>query len=537
MMCGATLAKAPDAPGPDREFMATILLIDDSPDFRALARLLLEQGGHRIIEAEDGRGGYRQACAGRPDLILSDLAMPDQSGWDVLGRLKADPFLAAIPVVALSAHAMKGDRERALAAGFDGFLSKPIDDEAFEASLRRFLRPEVAPIRKVERPAPAPARVAASPPPPGRRRVLVVDDNPSILELIRLYLGGAGFEVATAHDGASALETVEAEAPALVVLDVMLPGMDGYEVTARIKADTAQPFLPVVLVTAGTPDRERGLAAGADDFLGKPIERVELIARVSSLLRLREAIQEGRRQAEELKRIDKSKERFIATVAHDLRTPLNAMALTVEMLRVVPQGPGERDDALDVLGQNIRRMADLLTGLLDYSRLVAGELPMDLAPFDPRALVRDVRDSLAATAASRGLELRSEVDDGLPGEVLSDYAKCRQIVFNLGSNALKFTRRGRVTFRARPDGRDAWAIDVADTGVGMAEEDLGSIFEEFVQARIGRPAEEPGTGLGLAISRRLCERLGGTLAVTSELGRGSTFSARWPLRSGGPDHD
>ena len=515
--------------------MATILLIDDTADFRALARLLLEQGGHRVFEADGGGQGVRLAAEVGPDLILSDLAMPEVSGWDVLRHLRVDPKMASVPVVALSAHAMKGDRERALAAGFDGFVSKPIDDEVFEATIARHLRtakPTAPSVR--ESPAKAPlatrARAGLSLGPSGTgRRILVIDDNPDVLALIQQYLNRSGFASVGALDGPSALDLVETLNPELVVCDVMLPGLDGYAVTGRIKARDGAPFLPVVLVTAGTPDRERGLEVGADDFLSKPVEGVELIARVRSLLRLRDAILEGRRQAEELRRTEKAKERFIAAVAHDLRTPLNAMALTVEMIRMVPLSTEEQESSLSLLAQNIQRMADLLKGLLDYSQLVNGEPPLNLAPFDPRDLVADVRDSLAATAAHQGLEVQGEFDLELPQAVVSDYAKCRQVIFNLGSNALKFTRQGRVTFRARADGADAWVIDVADTGVGIAPEDLEGIFEEFGQARVGRPSDVPGTGLGLAISRRLSERLGGRLTVDSELGRGSTFSARWPI--------
>ncbi len=154
--------------------MAKILLIDDSPDIRALVRILLEQGGHEVVEAEEGRQGLELARREQPDLVLTDLALPGLSGWDIARMLKSNPQTGATPVIALTAHAMRGDRERALAIGCDGFIVKPIDDERFEPTIRSFLgetagaapRPVPAPTRPEPRPAPTPTPVRPVPPGP-----------------------------------------------------------------------------------------------------------------------------------------------------------------------------------------------------------------------------------------------------------------------------------------------------------------------------------------------------------------------------------
>ncbi len=541
--------------------MPKILLIDDSADIRALVCLLLRQGGHTVVEAEDGRVGLELVRTTRPDLVLTDMALPGLSGWDITRILKSDPELAEIPIVALTAHAMRGDRERALATGCDGFIVKPIDDEKFEQTIRSFLKSESS--VEVDRgsetgavPEPASAGVERgvafgprSPttpvtgPVPNRmlesdgqaRRILVVDDNPGVLSLLRQFLASAGFETIAAQDGVSAVQAVEESQPELAVLDVMLPGLDGYQITERLKSRSEAEFLPVMLVTAGPLDRERGLEVGADDFLSKPIDRVELLVRVRSLLRLRDAVIEGRRQAEALRKLDQSKQRFIAAVVHDLRTPLNAISLTLSALNMAPPPPDELGEDLELLQRNIQQMDGLLTSLLDYSKAVSVEQPLSLSKFRPGNLIEDVVGSLAATASHRGLDLSVDLGDDLPETVQSDYAKCRQVLFNLVSNALKYTETGRVEVRAHGEAGDCWLVSVTDTGVGIAPEDLETIFEEFGQARTGRPADAPGTGLGLAICRQLAIRLGGRVEVTSEIGTGSRFTVVWPNRVEDPD--
>ncbi|HEU5117408.1 MAG TPA: hybrid sensor histidine kinase/response regulator, partial [Isosphaeraceae bacterium] len=475
-------------------FMAKILLIDDSTDIRALVCLLLKQGGHTVVEAEDGRVGLDLVRETRPDLVLTDLALPGLSGWDITRILKSDPELAEIPIVALTAHAMRGDRERALATGCDGFIVKPIDDEKFEPTIRSYLKTSNA--RSESQAEPQSSR-ASTPPAsecsqnastsagqttpvigavPTRmlesdgqpRRILVVDDNPGVLSLMRQFLASAGFETIAASDGPTALRAVEEQEPELAVLDVMLPGLDGYQITETLKSRSQGEFLPVMLVTAGPLDRERGLQVGADDFLSKPIDRVELLVRVRSLLRLRDAVIEGRHQAEALRKLDQSKQRFIAAVVHDLRTPLNAMSLTLDALSMAPPPPDQMGEELDLLQRNIRQMDGLLTSLLDYSRAVSIEQPLSLSVFRPRDLIEEIVDSLAATASHRGLDLRIDMVDDLPDQVCSDFTKCRQVLFNLVSNALKYTERGYVEVRARSEPPDCWLVSVTDTGVGIA---------------------------------------------------------------------
>jgi CheY-like chemotaxis protein len=266
--------------------MARILVVEDSPDIRALVRMLLEAGGHEVSTANDGRDGVEAARRSRPDLVLMDLSLPVLSGWEAVREIKADPATAAIPVLAVTAHAMQGDRERALAAGCDGFIAKPIDEETFERSVASHL-PRPAEFSAAPRPA---STETAEAQPSSGGRILIVDDQAEVAELIRSDLASDGHTVTVASTASEALAAFAAD-PAydLTIVDVMLGMESGYQLTTELIARSPE-YLPVLLVTAGTIDRDRGYAAGADDFIGKPIELPELRARARSLIRIGRAI-------------------------------------------------------------------------------------------------------------------------------------------------------------------------------------------------------------------------------------------------------
>ena len=216
----------------------------------------------------------------RPDLILMDIQLPEVSGLEVTKWLKDDAELKTIPVVAVTAFAMKGDEERIRAGGCEAYLSKPISVGKFIETIRHFLG-----MREGS------ARMTA--------RVLVVDDVPANVKLLEARLSAEYFDVMTAHSGAEALAVCERAECDIVLLDVMMPDMDGFEVCRRLKSNPATHHIPVVMVTAldQPSDRVAGLEAGADDFLTKPVSDIALIARVRSLMRLKMMTDELRMRA------------------------------------------------------------------------------------------------------------------------------------------------------------------------------------------------------------------------------------------------
>ena len=258
-----------------------VLVVEDDHLNMKLMRSLLGLGGYDIYEATEAETALRMAAEHRPDLILMDIQLPGLDGLSATRQLKADPALKDIPVVALTGLAMEGDREKALAAGCDDYITKPINTRNFLENLN-----PKGNGGQAEATAPAPETRPRHP----VSRILVVDDDPMNVKLMVAILNREGYESLTAVDGAEALAQVRRHQPDLILLDVMMPGIDGYQVARELKADPTTATIPIIMITAldGTEDKVCGLECGADEFLSKPVNSAELLARVKSMLRLKQ---------------------------------------------------------------------------------------------------------------------------------------------------------------------------------------------------------------------------------------------------------
>ncbi len=510
--------------------MARILIAEDSPDIRALIQMLLEAEGHEVRAVTDGRAAVDLVRTAKPDLVLMDLSLPLLSGWEATREIRADPDCNAIPILAVTAHAMHGDRERALAAGCDGFIPKPINEETFAPRVLSFLD-----VRR-DRVGAAPGGAARARSAPGR--VLVVDDQPEVAELIRTDLAADGHDVAVSTTLAAAAARIENDEPYdLAVIDVMLGAESGYDLAEWISA-TSSEYVPILLVTAGTIDRERGFTAGGDDFIGKPIETHELRARARSLIRVGRAIRDQRRVGRErseayrkLEELDRLKSDFLSTVSHELRTPLNTIILLAHQLEKDPEAangsPERRARNVRILRGAAESLRQMIDNILDLAKLEAGQQDLHPQSVVITELLQECMGLLEPHAREKGLALELEMDPALPASASLDREKVSRVLVNLLSNAVKYTSSGRVVLAARPF-QGSLTFEVRDTGVGIPQNLIAKAFEPFQQIRT-RSGETPrGTGLGLSISKQLVELMGGDLILESREGDGTTVKFTLP---------
>nr|WP_290221014.1 HAMP domain-containing sensor histidine kinase [Trichocoleus desertorum] len=363
-------------------------------------------------------------------------------------------------------------------------------------------------------------------------RILVVDDSADNSFLIQAILEEEDYKVDIADSGMAALAKIDEFPPDLILLDVMMPGMDGYEVTRRIRANEKLSFIPILLITAyDQPSVAKGLDTGADDFIRKPVEFDELLARVRSLLRLKHSV-------DERDHIARQREDFVSRLAHDLRTPLVAADRMMGLFRQGALGELSPDmnDAIITMARSNQNLLQMVNTLLEVYRLEAGRKSFSFAPVNLRELVTEVTQELAPLAADKNLALKLDLEeepaDPAATYVLGDRLELHRVLTNLVGNALKFTDSGYISVGltsapATSASTPAWVvITVRDTGTGISAEDQAMLFERFRQGHHRRS----GSGLGLYLSRRIIETHQGTVDLESELGKGSTFIVRLPAK-------
>jgi signal transduction histidine kinase len=379
--------------------------------------------------------------------------------------------------------------------------------------------------------------------------VLLVDDEQANLTLLRLILGRAGYtRIHTLSDARDVLPLASALHPDLVVLDLRMPAMSGYTVLEGLVEQTApDEFLPILVVTGDATQaaRQRALKLGAKDFLTKPFEATEVLLRTQNLLttrllheslraqnevleaRVRERTAQLARVAQQAEEASRAKSIFLATMSHELLTPLNSVIGFSNELRKNHAGNLLARDLAYVerIGSNGMHLLRIINDVLDLSRVEAGRMTLDLETAALDQMVTEVLEGMGARSVGAAVVPRVSIPAPL-APIETDVTKLKRVLFNLVDNAVKFTDAGsfRVGIITEPGTGRPLRMDVIDTGIGIADERIETIFAAFEQVETGTRRRHDGTGLGLAISRALCDAMGYRLVAVSEPGRGSAFS-------------
>jgi signal transduction histidine kinase len=351
-------------------------------------------------------------------------------------------------------------------------------------------------------------------------RVVIVDDTPENLELLESFLEGLGFRVFALPNGEMALKAIARSRPDIVLLDIVMPGMNGYEVCRRLKADPATADIPVIFLSALAEPRDKiqAFAAGGVDYVAKPLQMEEVQARVRTHVELSRRKRELEANCQRLRDLERLRDNLTHMIVHDLRAPLTVIGFNLEMLReLVPSLSPEVAEIFASTESNTRRLAEMIAQLLDLGRLESGQMPLRRIPASLLDLVHSVRQSVAALAGDRPLAITST---GLP-EASCDADLLGRVLANLLANAFKHSPDGAGVEVAVDGSADHVRVAITDCGPGIPAEDQARIFDKFAQ--LESRSRRSGFGIGLAFCRLAVEAHGGRIGVMSEVDRGSTF--------------
>ncbi len=366
--------------------------------------------------------------------------------------------------------------------------------------------------------------------------IMVIDDTPANLKLLEGMLKNRGYRVRPFPRGRLGLAAAVSDPPDLILLDIMMPEMDGYSVCAQLKEDELTRDIPVIFLSAlnEESDKVQAFRSGGVDYVSKPIQFEELVARVEthlSLKRLQDELRNRNRELqssiEKTQELEKLRDNLVHMMVHDMRSPVMAMRGNMELFRMEVEDsvPSDNLEMLDSAIGSADALADMISAMLDVSRLEEGKMPLETGSCNLMELSAEAMSQLNGLTKGRILHFEpSEV----PVTVAADPNLTRRVIGNLLGNALKFTPKGgRIDLRVE-DREGRATVLVQDTGPGIPREFHQTIFDKFGQAESRSENIKHSTGLGLTFCKLAIEAMGGSIGLDSEPGQGSTFWFQLP---------
>lgn len=368
---------------------------------------------------------------------------------------------------------------------------------------------------------------------PSEYKVLIVDDVISNVLLLKVLLTNEKFKIVTASNGQQALEQVAKEKPDLVLLDVMMPDISGFEVAMQMKASPDMTEIPIIFLTAlnSTADIVKGFQVGGNDFISKPFNKEELIIRVTHQISLVAAKRIIVAQTEELRKTIMGRDKLYSVIAHDLRSPMGSIKMVLNMLILnLPSETigGEMYELLTMANQTTEDVFSLLDNLLKWTKSQIGKLNVVYQDIDMVEVVEGVSEIFTMVASLKKIKITLDVPSERVG-VRADIDMVKTVVRNLISNAIKFSNEGSEIVVTLSEEEDMAVVSVKDSGCGIDEENQKKLLHTETHFSTFGTNNEEGSGLGLLLCQDFVIKNGGKLWFASKKGEGSTFSFSIPL--------
>lgn len=365
-----------------------------------------------------------------------------------------------------------------------------------------------------------------------KNRILIVDDNEENLSVLGNHLINNNYSVQFAENGKTALKAINHKLPDLILLDISMPDLSGFEVCKILKSDDKTKEIPIIFLTAHNETEEivNGFTLGAVDYITKPYNKIELLSRVKTHIELKKSKDLLKKQNIELKELNATKDKFFSIISHDLRSPYNAILgfskLAHEKLK--NKNYDKLEKYCELIHDSSLQSFKLLNNLLQWSRLQTGKIDFQPILLFVKSEVNDVLELLKASYIDKNINLKISISDDI--KIFADQLMLQTIIRNLISNSIKFTHEGgQITISAKIVNKNT-EITVSDTGIGIEKENIDKLFRIDTEFTSKGTNKETGTGLGLILCNEFIEIHKGKIWVESEVNKGSKFIFNLPLK-------
>ncbi len=497
-----------------------ILVVDDSDPVRRQIRQELEEEGYEIFEARDGIEAFKLLLTVRPDLMTLDVNMPNMDGYETCQKLRSTRYSqlftteggSRIPIIFVTGTDTLEGRARGFEVGGADFIVKPFQKGELKEVVNRRLRPQNI-LKGLS--------------------AVVVDDSVTTRHIIADFLKDYGVTVIEACNGVEAFEYISANISKIdmIISDLVMPEMGGSELCQKVRNELHALDIPIIILTAMSEHSTllELFEAGATDYLIKPFVKEELLARLNVHLQVRLLNRELHERVDYLKRMDTLKNQFLAACSHDFRSPLSGIMGLTGILQKSTTLSDDDKELVAMIRQSSDYLYSLIIDILELHTLISEEHELKIMTVSLSDLARSCLETLKYMALPKNIEIQFTDDATIPAAIKGDGLALKRVINNLLSNAIKFTPRGgKITITTGSPERDKRSLSIADTGVGMPDNQVRQIFEKKKLPSSNGTEGETGTGLGLAIVREIIEKHGGELQVRSTEGKGSTFTVILP---------